>query len=76
MNVFAMKIWTVKLLLNWKAMDTAMMKPTMQDATLMEVTVVAPVSIHSNAQIVCVMKEVHRQLIHHVSFMFYRQILI
>jgi hypothetical protein len=40
-------------------MDTAMMKPTMQDATLMGVTVVVPVPTLTNVQIVCVMKEVH-----------------
>jgi hypothetical protein len=50
-------------------MDTAMMKPTMQDATLMEVTVVVPVPTLTNVQIVCVMKEVHQQLTIHVSFM-------
>ena len=51
------------------AMDTAMMKPTMQAATLMGVIVVVPVSIQRYVQIVCVMKELHQQLIHHVSFM-------
>ena len=57
----------VMLLLNWLPMDTAMMKPTMQVATLMVVTVVMPVPTLTNVQIVCVMKEVHQQLIHHVS---------
>ena len=46
-----------------------MMKPTMQAANLMGVIVVVPVSIQRYVQIVCVMKEVHRHLIHHVSFM-------
>ena len=58
---------TVMLLLNWLIMDTVMMKPTMQPATLMVVTVVLPVPTLTNVQIVCVMKEVHQQLIHHVS---------
>ena len=52
--VFAMKIWIATVRLNWLAMATAMMKPTMQNAILMEVTVVGPVLIWSNALIVSV----------------------
>ena len=50
--VFAMKIWIAMVRLNWLEMATAMMKPTMQNAILMGVTVVGPVLIWSNALIV------------------------
>ena len=48
---FAMKIWIAMVRLIWLEMATAMMKPTMQDAILMVVTVVGPVLIWSNALI-------------------------
>jgi hypothetical protein len=51
-------------------MDTAMMKLTMQVATLMVVTVAVLVSTLTNVQIVFVMKEVHQQLIIHVIIYF------
>jgi hypothetical protein len=57
----------VMLLLNWLLMDTVMMRPTKKNVSLMVVTVVVPVPTLTNVQIVCVMKEVHKQLIHHVS---------
>ena len=47
--VFAMKIWIAMVHLIWLEMATAMMKPTMQNAILMGVTVVGPVLIWSNA---------------------------
>ena len=50
--VFAMKIWIAMLRLNWLEMATATMKPTMQNAIMMEATVVGPVLIWSNALIV------------------------
>ena len=53
-------------MLHWLAMVSVTMKPTMQAATLMVVTVVVLVSTLTNVQIVFVMKEVHQQLIHHV----------
>ena len=49
---FAMKIWIATVHLNWLEMATATMKPTMQNAILMGVTVVGPVLIWSNALIV------------------------
>ena len=49
---FAMKIRIAMVPLNWLEMATAMMKPTMQNALLMGVTVVDPVLIWSNALIV------------------------
>ena len=67
LNVYATHMIPVMVHLTWSQMDTAMMKPTMQVATLMVVTVVVPVPTLTNVQIVCVMKEVHQQLIHHVS---------
>ena len=48
MIVFAMKIWIAMVRLNWLEMATAMMKPIMQNAILMVVTVVGPVLIWSN----------------------------
>ena len=54
--VFAMKIWIAMVHLNWLEMATAMMIPTMQNAISMEVTVVGPVLIWSNALIVDVLK--------------------
>ena len=48
-------------------MAIAMMKPIMLNVFMMEVTVVEGVPTLTNVQIVCVMKEVHQQLIHHVS---------
>ena len=50
--VFAMKILIAMVPLNWLEMANAMMKPTMQNAISMEVTVVDPVLIWSNALIV------------------------
>ena len=50
--VFAMKIWIAMVHLNWLEMATAMIKLIMQNAILMEVTVVGPVLIWSNALIV------------------------
>ena len=47
--VFAMKIWIAMVHLIWLEMASAMMKPIMQNAILMEVTVVGPVLIWSNA---------------------------
>ena len=49
---FAMKIWIATVRLNWLEMATAMIKPTMQNAILMEATVVGPVLIWSNVLIV------------------------
>ena len=49
---FAMRIWIAMLPLNWLEMATATMKPTMQNAIMMGVTVVGPVLIWSNALIV------------------------
>ena len=49
---FAMKIWIATVRFNWSEMATAMMKPTMQNAILMGVTVVGPVLIWINALIV------------------------
>jgi hypothetical protein len=57
----------VMLLLNWLPMDTAMMKPTKKNVSLMVVTVVVPVPTLTNVHIVCVMKEAHQELIHHVN---------
>ena len=48
-------------------MESAMMKPTVRDATLMMVTVVELVSTHNTVQNVCVMKEGNQQLTLHVS---------
>ena len=48
---FAMKIWIAMLQLIWLEMVTAMMKPIMQDAILMVVTVVGPVLIWNSALI-------------------------
>ena len=64
--VYAPHMIPVMVHLSWSQTDTAMMKWTMQAATLMGVTVVQPVSTLTNVQSVCVMKEVHPQLIHHV----------
>ena len=52
--VFAMKIWIAMVHLIWLEMATAMIKPTMQNAIMMGVTVVGPVPIWSNALIVVV----------------------
>ena len=70
LNVYATHMIPVMVHLTWYQMDTAMMKPTMQAATLMVVTVVEPVPTLTNVQIVCVMKEVHQQLIIHVIIYF------
>ena len=59
---FAMKIWIAMIRLNWLEMATATMKPTMQNAILMGVTVVGPVLIWSNALIVNVWMD-HQQII-------------
>ena len=56
-NVSAMKIWTVQLPLNWKAMDIAMMNPTMQIVTLTVGIVVVHVQLPITVLIVCVMKD-------------------
>ena len=50
--VFAMKIWIAMVHLIWLEMGTVMIKPTMQNAIMMGVTVVGPVPIWSNALIV------------------------
>ena len=61
LNVSAMKIWTVQLPLNWEAMDTAMMKPTMQIVIMMVGTVVELAQIQNIVLIVCAMED-HQQM--------------
>ena len=46
---FAMKIWIATVPLNWLEMASAMIKPTMQNAIMMEATVVGLALIWSNA---------------------------
>ena len=57
LNVSATKIWTVQLPLNWKAMDIAMMNPTMQIVTLTVGIAVVHVQLQIIVLIVCVMKD-------------------
>ena len=58
------------LLTSWLEMATVTMKPIMPIVFMTEVSVVAVASTLTNAQIVCVMKEVYQDLIHHVSTLF------
>ena len=60
---FAMKIWIAMVCLIWLEMATAMMKTIMQNAILMEATVVGPVLIWSNALNVSVLVD-HLQIIY------------
>ena len=61
LNVSATKIWTVQLPLNWEAMDTAMMKPTMQIVIMMVGTVVELAQVQNIVLIVCAMQD-HQQM--------------